>query len=104
MVAADEDRDVVLGERFAPGLVHALAGLDDCRKVREAALGWQSDALGNRDVALVVARDADAAQALVQSGIAQRARTHVDAAARLSEVHGNADDGNGLRHRNLRNA
>ena len=100
MVAAEEDGKVLRAATLG-NVIDGLADRTDGAEMAHPAAARFHPALGAHGV-LVAFRDVDVAgvvhivaqahEAIVEPGVAHRARPHVDAAALLTEVHGHADD------------
>src|SRR5690606_8947294 len=100
VIAAQEDGEVL--RAALPGdVVDGLAGRGDGTEMAHPAAARLHPALsahgvlvalGYGDVARVVHIVAQAHEAVVEPGVADGARSHVDAAALLPQVHGYADD------------
>ena len=68
--------------------------MGDLRKIaRVRGTGGQALRLIDHDVAQILDLVTQLGELLVQSGDAQRRRSHVDAAASRTQIHGRADDG-----------
>ena len=100
VVAAQEDREI-LPAAVLRHVVDGLAGGRDCAEMAQSSATRLDPAFGahgvfvalrHGDIARVMYIVAKAHEAIEKSGIADRARPHVDTAALLAQVHGHADD------------
>ena len=100
MVAAEHEREGALPHRLLDERGELRARLEDLRQEpRPLVLERERLGLGRDDVAAVRHGEPDLREPLLEPGVADRRRAHVDAAARLAEVERRADDRDGTLHR-----
>ena len=91
MIAAQENGDLLLLQRRFHLLVDGLTYLDNLIQVTGVRFSFAGLAAisyyGHADVAAVVNYVTETGQSILQSGIAYRARPHIDAAPLLPQIH-----------------
>ncbi len=99
VVAAEHERPGALPHRPLHQRRELGAGVEDLRQI-PCPLVDDRECLGLRrhDIASIRDGEADLRQALLEPGVPDRRRAHVDAAPGLAEVEGRTDDRDGTLH------